>query len=186
MLTVFNFLFIGIPILYILFGKGASLTATGVFFIYFLIIKFANSKMQIFDIILKSKLYSKVRDISQNKLLGYLYTLGAIFIVVKFFQKDIACFSLLLSLTYLASNVLFARFSKVKLLSRPLDVMLILTLVLYLLTQYLGDYFGLEDNVLKYSIVALPLIHFSLRWPEEGFSVIFFMAFVAQFIKNSF
>jgi len=65
-------------------------------------------------------------------------------------------------------------------------MMLILTLAIYPLAKYLGVHFALSDNVINYSLLSVPLIHFSLRWPEESFSVIFFTAFAAQFIKNSF
>ncbi len=186
MVVLFKFIFLIVPLGYILFGKNISLVMAAVLFLYFLILKLSESGSELFKFFVKSKLYSGIRDIAKERQIGFLYMLGAIFIVTKFFQKDIACFSLVLSLLYIATVSLFEMSSKIRVLNRPLDMMVVVTLAMYFLAKYLGAYFMLNDNVVNYSVLALPLIHFSLRWPEENFSVVFFTAFIAQFVKNSF
>ncbi|MDP8216925.1 MAG: hypothetical protein P9L98_06415 [Candidatus Kaelpia imicola] len=186
MVIFFKFLFLVIPLTYILFEKRASLIVVTVLFSYFLILRVSESNPGIFNFLMRSKLYSGVKDIAREKQVSFLCMLGAVFIVANFFQKDIACFSLILSLSYIAILSFLERFSKIRLLNRPLDIMVILIPVIYFLAKYIGIYFVLENNVVNYSVLALPLIHFSLRWPEKSFSVVFFTAFTAQFIKNSF
>jgi hypothetical protein len=185
MVIFFKFLFIIIPLLYALTEKIYSLIVAGIFFVYFLTVKIAISKKGIFGFFLNSRFCRNIRNMPQEILAGYLYTLGAVFIVIYFFQKDVACYALFMSLFYLACYALLEKFSKLRFWNRSLDVILVLTFVLYSLSRYLEGYFDLSEN-LRYSVLAIPLADFFLRWPEERFSVVFFTAFIAQFIKNSF
>ena len=131
---------------------------------------------------LKSRACSKVKRIGQKQLADLIWISIAVFVVLKFFQKDVAFFSATAALLYIIILFLLDKNSKVKIFNRPLDIILLATAFVYIAGIFLSVYTGLNKNV----ILALPLIHLLIRWPQEHFSIIFCTAFIMQFVKNSF
>ncbi|MDD5614558.1 MAG: hypothetical protein PHQ54_05765 [Candidatus Omnitrophica bacterium] len=159
-----------------------AIIAVSILFLYFLLLKYGNPEKGFLSGILKSRIYSKVKRIGQKQLADFTWVSIAVFVVLNFFQKDVAFFSATITLLYITILFLLENKSKIKIFNRPLDIMLIAAASAYAAGVFLSSYTGLNKNI----ILVVPLVHILIRWPQDHFSIIFGTAFIVQFVKNSF
>ena len=115
-----------------------------------------------------------------------LYLVTSLFVIVKFFEQNIAVFSISIVLIYKFVSAVFNLFAKVRIRGTTLEGTAAGTIVVYFTGSYLCSLLGLDRNIAVSSAIAVPFIELIVSWPDKNFSLPFLIAVTAQFVKNSF
>ena len=115
-----------------------------------------------------------------------LYLVTSLFVIVKFFEQDIAVFSISIVLVYKFVSAVFNLFARVRIRGTTLEGTVAGTIAVYFTGCYLCSLLGLDKNIAVSSAAAVPIIELIVSWPDKNFSLPFLIAVTAQFVKNSF
>jgi len=115
-----------------------------------------------------------------------LYLIASLFVIIKFFEQNIAVFSISIILVYKFVSTIFKLFARVKIRGATLEGTAAGTIAVYFMGYYLCSLLELDKNIAVSSAAAVPLIELIVSWPDKNFSLPFLIAVVAQFVKNSF
>ncbi|MDP8233654.1 MAG: hypothetical protein P9M06_02480 [Candidatus Saelkia tenebricola] len=180
-----RFLFLGVPVL-CYYDKGIALLALVVLFVLFSVFEFSRFLGKSLDEKIRKKYFFFLVPIGEKRIAKLLYLTAALFIVVNFFEKDVAIFSISVALIYGVVSLIFNSFAKVKIKNNTLEGIIAGIGFAYITGIYLGNDLNLGQNVIISSVIAAPLTELIISCLDENFSVPFFVAVAAQFVKNSF
>lgn len=161
---LFKLLLLGIPLLYFYCDKKLTILISVIFLLPAFIL---------------------VRE-RKARITKFLFLVAGIFIIILNFEKDIAIFSIVVALIYGFISSLFMLGGKLKFRGKTIEGLLAAAIFAYLIGSFTGNILGLDKNIIVAGCISAPFIELFIRWPDEEFTIPFFIALVAQFVKNSF
>ncbi len=107
-------------------------------------------------------------------------------VVLNSFEKEVAILSVCIALIYDFFSYLGTFFGKIKFRGKSIEGCILGAVLGYGIGVIVNTILRLDHNVLLAGTIAAPITELFLDWPDDNFTIPFFTAVAAQFVKNSF
>ena len=104
--------------------------------------------------------------VAEKETQEMLYLVTSLFVIVKFFEQDIAVFSISIVLVYKFVSAVFKLFARVRIRGTTLEGTAAGTIAVYFTGSCLCGLLGLDRNIAVSSAAAVPLIELIVSWPD--------------------
>ena len=169
------------PILYIYLPKQAVILPLLVIAGLLLLLDIARYYRSNFVAKFKFLFKEKEKGISSASFL-----LLGLAVVLNSFEKKVAILSICIALIYDFFSYLGTFFGKIRFRGKTIEGCILGAILGYGAGVVVNTILGLEHNVLLAGVIAAPVTELFLDWPDDNFTIPFFIAVAAQFVKNSF
>jgi dolichol kinase len=114
------------------------------------------------------------------------FLLLGLVVVLNSFEKEVAILSVCIALIYDFFSYLGTFSGKIRFRGKSLEGCVLGAILGYATGWLVNTMLGLDYNVLLSAVIAAPVTELFLDWPDDNFTIPFFTAVAAQFVKNSF
>ena len=169
------------PILYIYFPKQVIILPLLVIAGLLLLLDIARYYK--LNIVAKFKFLFKEKE---KGISSASFLLLGLAVVLNSFEKEVAILSICIALIYDFFSYLGTFFGKIKFKGKSIEGCILGAILGYGAGLVVNTILGLSQNILLAGVITAPVTELFLDWPDDNFTIPFFTAVAAQFVKNSF